>query len=564
MSQYLKHSPKSWDKIEHIVVLMLENRSFDNLLGWLYDTDEAEPGVYFNGLNTHLFNTLSNIDDRGRPFIEQVFARKNGEKPKHGPYGVTHMHYEVDWTQPDPDPGEGYRDTNHQLFGVYDVDSIYPPDPTNLGFVDNYKNAMLYGTYGFGDTPTDPRAIMNCYTPKQTPVLSGLAKGFAVCDEWFCSVPSQTWPNRAFVIAATSDGHVNNRPDWVITSRTIFDQLEDADKSWKVYHGISYNRHDKKDEPFSLTRIMLTPDKAVKYGPHFAMFEEFYTDLTNDALPAFSFLEPQFSTVRDKDGKLIAKKNDQHPPGDIRDGEQLIADVYNKIVESDYWTKKQNVLFVITYDEHGGCYDHYAPTKAVQPIPALLDADGKLVFETVGTKKKSQIPAASSCYPVDPLFGFRFNRYGVRVPTVVVSPWVKAGTIPRPEAYRDPAMMPPGKETSAYFDHTSIIASVRNCFGLKGCLTDRDRYAPDLSCLLTDEAQSSPVSVTPIKPPDSDADVDSESHLMEAISAHLAGRTGLEKNDGERTADHVTRSHKALEQSGFKLPPSMHLPTCSE
>lgn len=550
MSQYLKHDAKAWDKIEHIVVLMLENRSFDNLLGWLYDTDEPSPGVYFNGLDEHLFNTLSNIDDDGRPFVEQVYVRRNGEPPERGPYGVTHMDYEESFRVPDPDPGEGFRDTNQQLFGVYDVANVYPPDPTNLGFVDNYKNAMLYGTYSFGDTPTDPRSIMSCYTAEQTPVLSGLAKGFAVCDEWFCSVPSQTWPNRAFAIAATSDGNVNNRPDWVISSPTVFDQLEAGGVGWKVYAGVSYNREEDEPEPFSLTRIMLSPDKATKYAANFVLFQELYDDLKKGTLPAFSFLEPQFSTVRGKEGKLIAKQNDQHPPADIRDGEALIADVYDAIVASDYWKEKKNVLFVITYDEHGGCYDHYGPEKAAAPVPAVFGAGGKPVFETSGTKGK--IPAAASSYPLDPLFGFRFNRYGLRVPTVVVSPWVKPGTVARPESYHDAAMMAPGKETSRYFDHTSIIASVRNCFGLKGCLTDRDRYAPDLSGLLTDEAQTQPVKVTASKA--TDAAVDAESHLMEAISTHLAARTGDPKKEGESTDEHVARAYRTLERSGFKKP----------
>ena len=103
--------------------------------------------------------------------------------------------------------------------------------------------------------PTDPRDIMNCYTNKQTQVLSALAKEFAVCDEWFCSVPSQTWPNRAFAFAATSDGNVNNRPDWVITSRTLYDQLTDAGCPWKVYAGVHYDKSAGENAPFSLTRF---------------------------------------------------------------------------------------------------------------------------------------------------------------------------------------------------------------------------------------------------------------------------------------------------------------------
>ena len=97
-------------------------------------------------------------------------------------------------------------------------------------------------------------------------------------------------------------------------------------------------------------------------------------------MPAFSFLEPQFSTVKDANGKVVAQQNDQHPPSDIRDGEQLMAAIYNAIVASEYWTENQNILFVITYDEHGGGYDHYPPTNAQQPIPALSSAGSWLGF----------------------------------------------------------------------------------------------------------------------------------------------------------------------------------------
>ncbi len=562
--QYLPHDPANWNKIEHIVCLMLENRSFDNLLGWLAADDEAYPprGQYFNGLNTHLWNPLSNVDSDGRPFVEQVYVRRNGKPPAEGPYALAGSRraaelYQVDFREPDPDPGEGYRDTNHQLFGVYDVDSVYPPDPTMLGFVDNYKNAMLYGTYSFGDAPTDPRTVMNCYDSSQTPVLSALAKAYAVCDEWFCSVPSQTWPNRAFAFAATSGGHVNNRPDWVIGSRTLFDQLHEAGVSWKVYSGISYNRKVRRRLPFSLTQIMISPEKARAYDDQFVLFDEFYRDLKKDTLPAYSFLEPQYSTVRSQSGRVLAHQNDQHPPSDIRSGERLIARVYQALTESKAWEK---TLLIITYDEHGGSYDHVPPQKAKQPIPAELDADGRPVMVTPAGAKQP-IPAKTGCYPVDPVHGFRFNRYGVRVPTVLVSPWIQEGTVARPSDYYDPALMEPGEYGSGYFDHTSIIASVRNKFGLAGCLTDRDRYAPDLSCVLTEtKPRTSAIPLQPLKVKYSRADT--ESHLLSAITDHLSARTGIDPKKGESATEHAVRMLHELRKAQFATPPSMKLPEC--
>jgi len=140
---------------------MLENRSFDNLLGWLYaDTppyDRPPDGQHFEGLTRDLWNPLSNLDADGIPFTERVPVEKCGEpKTRHG----REIPNPVNFALPNPDPGEGFKDTNHQLFQHYDVPLQYPPPPTNMGFVQNYQNAMLYGAFSFGDQPGDPRSIM--------------------------------------------------------------------------------------------------------------------------------------------------------------------------------------------------------------------------------------------------------------------------------------------------------------------------------------------------------------------------------------------------------------------
>ncbi len=432
-SQYLKPNPEALKKIKHVVVLMMENRSFDNLLGWLYDGETPPRGQQFEGLHAGLWNPLNNRDANGVEFIEQIYVQKNGEPSKVSKSEALKSST-PDFTLPKPDPGEGYKDTNHQLFEFYEAATEYPPTPTNLGFVNDYASAMMYGTYAYGDSPSDPRRIMLCYTPEQVPVLSTLAKQFAVCDKWFCSVPSQTLPNRDFVHAATSCGQVNNRPNPDCDARTIFNQIQDAithehraDLSWKVYSGT------QKGKQFSLTRLIMTQLHDSSLDQNFVNIREFYRDASKGTLPSYSFLEPQFSPPG---------QNDQHPPSDIRPGDKLIADVYNAVVNSPQW---KETLLVITYDEHGGSYDHYPPPGRATP-PDGVGAPGQ--------------------------FGFRFNRFGVRVPTVLVSPYIEAGTICRPAGYTP-------------FDHTSIIATVRNCFGLKGYLTERDKAAPDLSCALT-------------------------------------------------------------------------------
>ncbi len=442
MSQYLKpNTKKLQDTIKHVVVLMLENRSFDNLLGWLYEKDTPRDNQEFEGLSWDLWNPLDNIDANGISFIEKVPIQKNGQLKKKWGKVIPNP---VDFTLPKPDPGEGFKDTNHQLFLKYNVGHQYPPPAINTGFVQNYQNAMLYGAYSFGDDPTNPRDIMKCYTPEQVPVLSKLAKHFAVCDHYHCSVPSQTIPNRDFVHAATSTGHVNNSPVAQCDARTIFNQMQESidagrtDLSWGIFGNNQFS--SKKDEDgrfgkdhFSLTRLIMTQLHDTKYDKNFSTLDDFKTKCENGNLPSYSFLEPNYGGP---------DQNDQHPPSDIRAGEKLIADLYDMIKASPAF---DSTMFIITYDEHGGCYDHVPPPNgAKNPDPNNQPGDD----------------------------GFLFNRFGVRVPCVVVNPYIEKGCIARPDGYTP-------------FDHSSIIKTIQNCFKLEGYLTARDKAAPDFSCLLT-------------------------------------------------------------------------------
>lgn len=441
--------------IKHVVVLMLENRSFDNLLGWLYADQPPPDGQHFEGLTRDMWNPLDNLDADGIPFTEKVPIEKNGQ-PK-TKYGKT-IPNPVDFTLPKPDPGEGYKDTNHQLFQQYNVPLQYPPPPTNMGFVQNYQNAMLYGTYSFGDEPGNPRWIMKCYTPDQTPVLSELARSFAVCDHYHCSIPSQTIPNRDFIHAATSAGHVNNGPEVQCDAKTIFNQIQDAidggrtDLSWGIFGNNAFA--SGKDlagkfgkDHFSLTRLIMTTLHDPRFDGNFGTLDDFEVKCKSGALPSYAFLEPNYGGPT---------QNDQHPPSDIRMGEQLIADIYNMVKASPAF---ENILLVITYDEHGGCYDHVPPPGgAKNPDPANPPGQD----------------------------GFLFNRFGVRVPCVVINPYIKRGLIARPAGY-------------VPFDHTSVIKTVQNCFKLQGSLTERDKAAPDFSGLLTlDAARTDIPTVKPL------------------------------------------------------------------
>src|SRR5690242_14430384 len=179
--------------IKHIVQLMLENRSFDQMLGFLYTANDnrSPAGDPYDGLT----GDESNLDDAGR----QVKVFKIDENAKH-PY-----------LMPGADPGEGFHNTNFQLFSTDD------PQPgqvsTNDGFVINFKAAIASDqARHFKDTlpGTNPPEIMGMYSPEMLPIMSRLARGFAVCDRWFASVPTQTIPNRAFAGAGTSQGHLDN------------------------------------------------------------------------------------------------------------------------------------------------------------------------------------------------------------------------------------------------------------------------------------------------------------------------------------------------------------------
>jgi phospholipase C len=379
--------------INHVVVLMLENRSFDSMLGMLYPKSDD-----FDGLSGDEANPTS-----WEPGAETV---KVWNQP--GTDRAT-------MTIPDPDPGELFTDMNMQLFGAGGPNS---DPPAMQGFLINYAAQK---------TATDlVHGIMHYFTPDQVPVISGLARIFTCSDRWHASAPCQTWPNRCFVHTATAGGHINNEPDKLpFLMKSIYELLDEGGKSWKIYF---------HDLPQSATLGNVWRSGAF----NFRLFErEFARDAAAGNLPNYSFIEPRYFA----DGPLNLIPNDEHPPHNVHYGEQLIATIYNALRASPNWPE---TLFIVTYDEHGGCFDHVPPPAAAAPSPG---------------------PGAE---------GFGFDRYGVRVPAVIISPYLKSpGTIARPP------------EGAAYpFDHTSIIATVRRLFGLGGPLTGRDAAAPDLLHLI--------------------------------------------------------------------------------
>jgi phospholipase C len=453
------YMPNQLSAINHIVVLMLENRSFDHMLGLLYSASGnlSPAGQPFEGLT----GKESNPGTDGSPVA--VF----GIAPS-GPNA---------YFMPGADPGEGYEATNSQLFGS--TTAPVPPVATNNGFVTDFSYTLGWEAKEHWSilTGTTANDIMGVFPPAMLPVLSGLAKGFAVCDYWFGSAPTETLPNRAFVNAGTSQGHMNDTAT-KYTCPSIYSLLSSKNVTWSIY---GY------DEP-PLTRADFT-DLVDADDSHFGLFTDFQTAAANGTLPSYAFLEPSWD----------ASGNSQHPNYNVALGEQLIHDVYYALRNGPAWNQ---TLLIVTYDEHGGCYDHVPPPSGAVPPD-----------NSVGEYK------------------FDFKRFGPRVPTVLVSPLIPTGTVFRVAA----GAMP--------LDHTSILKTIEARWNLPA-LTARDAAANDVGDVLTltqprtdDPLQGVTVPVATGANPDKDK----PSHLQQ-VHAELVSQLPVPDDKGgvHHTMPHLT------------------------
>jgi phospholipase C len=427
--------------VNSVVVLMLENRSFDHMLGYLYPGNVSPSGQPFDGLA----GTESNPGSNGQPVT--VF----GIEP------ATPNAYFM----PGADPGEGYMSTNSQLYGSTKTPASGLAAP-GQGFVKDYAYTLNWQSKESGwpiVSGTVEGDIMGCFTPAALPVLSALAAGYAVCDQWFASVPTETMPNRAFAAAATSQGHMDDKTR-TFTAPTIFGLLDAAGLGWAVY---GYTA-----EPLTKTTFTQISTAAAS---HFGEFTDFVAAAAAGTLPPYTFLEPSWDSTG----------NSQHPNYDVALGEQLIHDVYEALRAGPGWP---GTLLVITYDEHGGCFDHVPPPWGA--VPPDSDAGE---------------------------FSFGFDRFGVRVPTVLVSPLIAPGTV-----YRAPAGGTP-------LDHTSILKTVEQRWNLP-TLTARDAAAPgfgDVLTLTTPRTDDVLASVT-VPPPSGPGPAAATVSHLEEINADLVSR----------------------------------------
>jgi phospholipase C len=423
--------------LDHVVVIMFENRSLDNLLGRLYAPGEV---ASFDGV---IGKDLRN------PIPEWA---EHGAERKFVPYGVA-----TNMNTPKPDPGEEYPHINTDLFGIQNVENRFKPlarvvapynapdyprqEPTLDGFVMDYISAF---TAEMRRQPTyeEYSQIMTGYAPEQMPVLSTLARGFATFDHWFCEVPSQTFTNRSFFHAATASGYVINYPPEDAfpvhnTAETLFERLEAKHLTWRVYCDAP--------SPASFTGIIHASRLHRRFATNFSTFADFLDDARKGHLPNYAFIEPN----------LWHGHNDMHPPvsalmhglpfdppSSLLGGEALLASVYDAVrsSSSSRGSNYLNTLLMVNFDEAGGTFDHVAPPPAPPPDRAA--------------------PAGQ--------MGFTFNRSGQRVPAIAISAWIPPRTVVN-EEYR----------------HTCVITTMRTRWSLGGPLTARDAIARDIGPVLS-------------------------------------------------------------------------------
>jgi len=415
-------------RIDHVFVLMLENRSFDHMFGF-----SGLEGVDRDGNLTAIIGADPNQDF-------------NIDSGTHQPVPVTvDPSAEFALKGVDQDPGHEFEDTLMALCAQFDeagnliqpapqyqpVPGGYPPI-TNGGFVENYVHPS-----NSDDKPSStPDRIMRCFdTSKQLPVLYQLAQEFAICDQWFSSMPGPTWPNRFFLLAASTGGldHSPSTAD-VVTATTvegyrfengnIFDLLDDNCIDWRIFEG------DEFPVSFALSGMNLNALQG-----RFTDFEDFSSELSKpDFTPRFVFIEPKYGAHGfDVTGPGdFTCGNSMHPLDDVTRGEKLIKTVYEAIRNSPHW---EHSLLLITFDEHGGFYDHVRPPAAVPPGDTMTE---------------SYIQ-----------HHFQYDQLGVRVPALVISPLIPHGVIDH-----------------TIYDHTSMLASVERLFGMKP-LTNRDHAGND-------------------------------------------------------------------------------------
>jgi phospholipase C len=490
--------------IEHIVVLMLENRSYDNVLGALYSPTNAAP-YQTPPVGQPAPNGIPAGASSPGPNGTTVPAHNQTTPTQRGTSGPAYAPTAI----PLVDPGEYFKDVAQQLLGLTDVPTS-PPwsgyEPTRQsatgGYVYNY--ATLNGVAQTTPPEQNWPDVMNHFTPAQLPVSAFLANRYGLSDDWFAPVPSQTYVNRAFALSAAPGVSTTKTPfgmiddaqyftDPIAEMPTIFSQLDEGLSDggaqgpfWKVY----FHDYSITFDTLKYVQTTVAAGKGLNVGTFddsdwgtqtpkqlkgHKVASSFVDDVENGSLPPFSWIEPRYF---DDYAPTALPPNSNHPgsatkpplssgtqaPIDVATGEVLLMGVYNMLRASPMWAK---TLLIVTYDESCGLWDHVPAPLAAPPGPSVPPA------------RCDSDPAAD---------GFAFDVFGGRVPAIVASPYVAPGSVFRADSQLF--------ASDTHFDHTSIITTVRDVFlqPLRNtpALTGRDAAAPSLLPGL----QGSPLNIT--------------------------------------------------------------------
>jgi phospholipase C len=360
------------DKLKHIVVLMMENRSFDHMLGSLKAVNAKIDGI-------------TDQDPYGNPD-----TKGNVVKP------LPKAEFQA---QLQPDPDHHFPAVDLQIFGG----DTSPNRVANMqGFVKSYFNQQRDVNHS--------QKIMYYFAQKDLPVLTTLALEFAVFNRWFASIPGPTICNRAFAHYGTSFGRVDMNLLYINEPfKSIYNRMINANPKHtsKLYY------YDTASSTMEITNLLQSQPEL------FGTYQQFLKDCDKGTLPDYSFVEPNYNDHDTDSGEEAA--NDQHPDHHVQAGEIYIASVYNAIKQNpELW---ESTALLIVYDEHGGIYDHVVPPACTPDLTPASASD-------TGTGMP-----------------FKFDRLGVRVPAILVSPWIKKGTV-----------------VDRVFDHASIPATVTKFF----------------------------------------------------------------------------------------------------
>jgi phospholipase C len=437
--------------IEHVVVLCLENRSFDHMLGFLQHPKPDFDGLLHDGP----------YDNAGYQRAPRVPATPKAKRVL--PFGPDHSHDAVMAQLGAKGTGSARHVTNDGFVQSYErkarglnparLDGLLGPV---LTWWQSRKQKTMPTAKGCGPL------VMLCQDPAQVPVLSKLALEFAVCDRWFCSVPGETWPNRNYLHAATSDGETDIEIRGY-TNPTIFELLEDHGASWRIYH-------DDTPQVWAFPALWDTPQRHEKWYS----FDHFADHCAAGDLPSYSFIEPNHqpplhtldrisalggtagvSDSQHPENNLVSvdayKAFNDHTDTDFARGDELIATVYEALRRNAGLFAK--TMLLITYDEHGGLYDH-APPPTDAPAPGGDRGPGSAALHELWHRRVQK---------------FDFRMLGPRVPAVVVSPLIEPATV-----------------SHEVHDHASVPATLRALFAPgAGPLTKRDAWSAPFHGLAT-------------------------------------------------------------------------------